>query len=185
MGTAGQAGVSMGLMMGGSMLGSAVGGVAGSSISSAAMMGSMTSMFQIAPELRVAVAALAAAVPLVTAAFKTLSDGVREQANAFKSSLQVSSQAVDYFHLKFTPMAQYDYSGVTTNISNHIKSIKDNKEQHLEIKELVMAMDEKITKALDKKAGKWVESIIIWFGSIIGVGLIGYLGALIVKLINL
>jgi len=162
MGTAGQAGVSMGLMMGGSMLGSAVGGVAGSSISSAAMMGSMTSMFQIAPELRVAVAALAAAVPLVTAAFKTLSDGVREQANAFKSSLQVSSQAVDYFHLKFTPMAQYDYSGVTTNISNHIKSIKDNKVAVDQLTQAYISATDQMTKDyianVKKSSGTQLES---------------------------
>ena len=44
--------------------------------------------------------------------------------------------------------------------------------------------EEKLDIALEKKAGKWVEGVIKWFGITIGTGILGYLGLLIVKAIE-
>lgn len=54
---------------------------------------------------------------------------------------------------------------------------EDNKAQHEEIKTM-------IREALEKKAGIWVEKVIIWFGAIAGAGILGYLGLQIIKVIE-
>ena len=46
-------------------------------------------------------------------------------------------------------------------------------------------LEGKIDCALEKKAGKWVEGVIKWVGICIGAGILGYLGTLIVKVIEL
>ena len=49
-------------------------------------------------------------------------------------------------------------------------------------------LETKLDCALDKKADKesqWAERFLMWGGGIIGVGLIGYFGTLIIKLIEL
>lgn len=47
------------------------------------------------------------------------------------------------------------------------------------------SFEEKLDKALEKKADKWVEKLIIWLGIFIGTSLLSYLGYLIVKVIEL
>ena len=54
---------------------------------------------------------------------------------------------------------------------------QENRDQHKEIKEI-------IEKALNKKANIWVEKVLIYLGTAIGLGLIGYLGKLIIKVIE-
>jgi hypothetical protein len=58
-----------------------------------------------------------------------------------------------------------------------------------EIKSLVKGLDDKLNCALEKKADKAdvnrIYSFLYWLGGIIGVGILGYLGSLLVKLINL
>lgn len=54
----------------------------------------------------------------------------------------------------------------------------DNKEQH----ELIIRAIENLEK---KFASKWVEKVFVWFLSILGVGFLTYLGALIIKLIEI
>ena len=61
---------------------------------------------------------------------------------------------------------------------------EENSKQHTEIKELIEQMGQKLDTALEKKAGIWVEKVLIWFGSIVGIGVIGYLGSLIIKVIE-
>ena len=63
--------------------------------------------------------------------------------------------------------------------------MQENKEQHQMIMEAVSKLDSKLDKALETKAGKWVETFIVSAGAIIGTGLIGYLGTLLVKLISI
>lgn len=60
-----------------------------------------------------------------------------------------------------------------------------NKEEHNAILDAVNKLDAKIDKALEKKAGIWVEKVVIWFGVSIGGGLLAYLGYLLIKIIEL
>lgn len=45
--------------------------------------------------------------------------------------------------------------------------------------------EDKLDIALSKKAGIWVEKVLIWLGVIIGGGLLAYLGKIIIKVIEL
>ena len=39
---------------------------------------------------------------------------------------------------------------------------EENTRQHIEVKEMIMAIDDKLQLALDKKANKWVETSWTW-----------------------
>jgi len=53
-----------------------------------------------------------------------------------------------------------------------------------EILEKVDNLEKKLDCALDKKANIWVEKVLIWLGIIIGTGILGYIGSLIIKVIE-
>jgi len=53
--------------------------------------------------------------------------------------------------------------------------MEQNNKDHLEIKELISEMSKKIDKALEKKANKWVEKVVVWGLSCVGVVFIGLL----------
>ena len=55
---------------------------------------------------------------------------------------------------------------------------------HIELKELIAEMRAEIKETLDNKAGKWVEGVIKWVGIVIGSGIIGYVGSLLIKVIE-
>jgi len=74
--------------------------------------------------------------------------------------------------------------------------MEENKKEHGDLKKSMedfhtmmfsnmKDLNDKLDKALDKKAGIWVEKVLIWLGVGIGGGLLAYLGNLIIKLINL
>lgn len=56
---------------------------------------------------------------------------------------------------------------------------------HLKNGNSLMEITEKLDKALEKKANVWVETFLIWLGAGIGMGLLSYLGYLIIKLIDI
>ena len=58
---------------------------------------------------------------------------------------------------------------------------QENKDQHNEILGLVKEMGSKLDLALDKKANKWVEKVIIGVVVFVLTGCATYLGALIVQ----
>jgi hypothetical protein len=67
----------------------------------------------------------------------------------------------------------------TTNIMDKLNEYQEeNREQHKELKEM-------IEKALLTKAGKWTEGVIKWVGISVGVGVLGYFGTLIIKVIEM
>lgn len=72
------------------------------------------------------------------------------------------------------------------NIMDEFKNFqRSNKDSHESILQAVKDLQYSIDSALEKKAGKWVETVIYWFAKIIGGGLITFLGYQIVKLINI
>ena len=44
--------------------------------------------------------------------------------------------------------------------------------------------EEKLDKALEKKADKWVEKVLTWLGLVVGSGILAYLGSIIIKAIE-
>ena len=64
-----------------------------------------------------------------------------------------------------------------TEMKNIAKKVDDgfqiNSQEH---KEMMHAFQE----AVDKKAGKWVEKVLVWAGSVIGVAILGALMQLII-----
>ena len=56
---------------------------------------------------------------------------------------------------------------------------------HVSNKEAMDAMNDKLDKALESKAGVWVEKVIIWTTIAIATGILGYFGTLIIKVIEL
>ena len=127
LGTMARMGIGTGLMMGGSMAGNAIGGTAGSMISQGASMGSMAMMMTSSVPIIGAVTALAATLPLLTAAFKKMSDDARISANSLKSSFTLDAVAAEQFGINFKSIAAYDFSKFTTGIGEHVSSIKANK----------------------------------------------------------
>jgi TP901 family phage tail tape measure protein len=146
--------IGMGAMIGGSALGGAVGGTSGSAISGAASFGSMALMMGAGGGLTAAVTALGAALPILTNAFKTLSDNIRIEANQLKGSLSLSSAAVSYFNIKFTPLANYDFSKITDDFGKHVKSIKDNKAAVDQLTQAYLSATDQMTKDLVKGLSK-------------------------------
>ena len=65
--------------------------------------------------------------------------------------------------------------------------IETNK-NHEEIKSLIIDFKKEVKETLGTKADKksqWAETFLLWVGGIITTGLIGYLGYLVVKIIEL
>ena len=148
-------GVGTGVMMGGTMLGGALGGAAGSAISGGAMMGSMAMMMPgVGTSVAVGIAALGAAIPLVTSAFKNMAEDLRVQSNQIKGSFELSSAAITHFGIKFTPLSQYDFSGVSNNLTKHATSIKNNKSAVDQLTQAYLSASDQITKDYIKGLGK-------------------------------
>lgn len=61
---------------------------------------------------------------------------------------------------------------------------EENAKQHENILQSLIAMQDKLDKALEKKADKWVEGILKWLGIFIGSGVLAYIGSLIIKAIT-
>ena len=57
----------------------------------------------------------------------------------------------------------------------------DNKEQHSQIFQVLKGLEDKLDLALEKKANKWVEKVIIGAIAFLLTGIFGYLGTLIIK----
>jgi hypothetical protein len=71
------------------------------------------------------------------------------------------------------------------NMVDKMEEIKvDNNREHKEIKEMICEVSNKIERALETKANKWVEGVMIWMGITIGTGFVGLLGWLIVEAIK-
>ena len=64
------------------------------------------------------------------------------------------------------------------------QSIQDNKEAHNSIVEMINKIEEKLDRAIEKKADKdsqWAEKVLIGFGVVVATGLLGWLGSLIIS----
>ena len=146
----GKMAIGTGMSMGGMTAGNALGGLGGSMLSSAGMWGGMAVMMKGISPLTIGLTALAAAVPLVTGAFKKISDDIRIQSNSLKGSLQISSSAAQYFGIKFTPLSQYDFSKITDSLGKHVQSIKDNRDAVDKLTQAYLDATDQITKDLIK-----------------------------------
>ena len=142
--------IGMGAMIGGTALGGAVGGVGGEAISGAASFGSMALMMGAGGGLTAAVTALGAALPILTNAFKTAAENIRIQSNELKGSLSLSSAVIGHFNIKFTPLANYDFSKITDNFGKHVQSIKDNKTAVDSLTQAYLSATDQMTKDLVK-----------------------------------
>lgn len=102
---------------------------------------------------------------------------------------KVIQEAVLTAHLEPSPETKERLAILETNQKNMmdklIESIKDNKESHEGIINMIVGIEAKLDKALEGKANKWVERVLTWLGISIGGGLISYLGYLLIKLIEL
>lgn len=65
---------------------------------------------------------------------------------------------------------------------------QENKEQHNEIKETMLAIMSRLDKAIDSKADKSTVDGIVkflwWFGGVVGTGVLGYMGLQLIKVIE-
>jgi len=65
----------------------------------------------------------------------------------------------------------------------------ENKAQHQELKELIAEMRLDVKEALESKADKAtvdrIQGFINWFGALVAVGVVSYIGTLFIKLIDL
>lgn len=71
------------------------------------------------------------------------------------------------------------------NKKEHRELMASQTDFHFEVKETLKELTDKLDKALEKKAGIWVEKVLIWAGVVIGGGVLAYLGKIIIKVIEL
>ena len=102
---------------------------------------------------------------------------------------KIISEAVQSSHLQSAPETRERLLALELSQKNFMDKFEefkeDNQEGHQSIIDAVNKLELKLDGALDKKANRWVEKLIIWIGIIIGTGLIGYFGNLLLKLIEL
>lgn len=67
------------------------------------------------------------------------------------------------------------------NEKSHEHILQSMKEFHDSTNYAISQITEKLDKALEKKADKWVQVLIVWLGYTIGTGLLAVLGGLIIK----
>jgi len=68
------------------------------------------------------------------------------------------------------------------NLMNELKQLNiENKDQHKGIMDIVIRLEEKLDKALEKKANKWVEKAITGFVVLVLSGMASYIGMIIYK----
>lgn len=58
---------------------------------------------------------------------------------------------------------------------NQTNFMEQNSREHAEIKKLIAEIKQDIKEALEGKANKWVERVLIWVGLSIGAGIIAFL----------
>ena len=96
-------------------------------------------------------------------------------------------EAVKSAHLEPSPETKERLVALEVNQKNIMDKLEEmnisNKEAHNGIVEMIVKIEDKLDKALEKKANKWVEVLVIWVGRSIGVGLLAVIGGLIIKAI--
>jgi len=112
---------------------------------------------------------------------------------------EIYKERVRHSHDSPAPETRERLAILETNQNNIMEKLEEfqinNKEEHQDIvKSLAefhtktnLSMKEitdKLDKALEKKAGIWVEKVLLWFGAIAGAGILAYLGSLIIKVIE-
>ncbi len=94
-------------------------------------------------------------------------------------STKVAEQAITirYIMEQFTEQQK-------ENVKQHEALLKSQTDFHEETKETLKYMMDKLDKALEKKAGKWVEKVIYGAAIFVITGLFSYLGTVIIKVIE-
>lgn len=135
-GTLASGGIGMAAMMGSSYVSGIGGGnnvVANTAGSAMTTVGTVSMLGMFAPklvELAGGMGSLLGATAAVTVGFelfKKIMDDARVSENTLKGSFAASGVAATAFGKNFTPLANYDFASVTAGISDHAKSIADNK----------------------------------------------------------
>lgn len=91
-------------------------------------------------------------------------------------------------HNEPAPETRERLTKLETNHQNLMEKIEENQklneDAHKAIMVVVEKIDSKLDSALEKKAGIWVEKVLIWLGIVIGGGVLGYIGMLLIKVIE-
>ncbi len=102
---------------------------------------------------------------------------------------KIISEAVQSSHLQSAPETRERLLALELSQKNFMDKLeefqKDNKEGHQSILDALNKFEERMDKTLETKAGVWVEKVIVWCGITVSLGLVGYFGSLIVKLIEM
>jgi predicted nuclease with TOPRIM domain len=70
------------------------------------------------------------------------------------------------------------------NMSEKLEELKiENQTEHKDIKKMISDLTDKLDKTLETKAGKWVESAMVWFLVAVSTGILGIIGTLIFQAI--
>ena len=122
-----------------------------------------------------------------------------QELNAKWNIHKVVQEAINSSHPEPAPETRERLAKLETNQQNFMDKLEENQianekaherlmssitEFHAVTNNSLKGMEEKLDRALDKKANIWVEKVLIWLGAVIGVGLIGYLGTLLVRVIE-
>lgn len=102
---------------------------------------------------------------------------------------KIVQEAVKSSHSQSAPETRERLLALELTSKNFMDSFEEfkinNEKGHQSIIEAVEKLEHKLESALEEKANIWVETLIKWIGGIIGLGLLGYFGTLIIKLINI
>lgn len=100
---------------------------------------------------------------------------------------KVVTEAIKSAHLESAPETRERLLALEINQTNIMEKLNefqlDNKEQHSAIIKSLKDMENKLDTALEKKADKWVQTLMVWLGRTIGVGILATLGGIIIKAI--
>ena len=85
---------------------------------------------------------------------------------------KVVTEAIQSAHIEPSPETRERLTSLEVNQQNFMDKLQefqnDNKEAHNAIMTVVSKLDEKLDKALEKKANKWTETAWIWAFSVVG-----------------
>lgn len=102
---------------------------------------------------------------------------MKEEEEFDKKWNKVYFERVNEGHQEPSPETRERLAKLETNHTNLMEKIE-------EILTRFDKFEDKLDKALDKKANIWVEKVLIWLGVFIGAGILGYLGTLIISTMN-
>lgn len=115
---------------------------------------------------------------------KVVDEAVRGALNYGESS-RASAIAIAQLETNYINMDKKLDDNQILNEKAHEAIMTSMKEFHLSTNSSLKEMNDKLDKALEKKADVWVERFMIWAGIIIGGGILGYVGSLLIKVIEL